>query len=81
MHCLMRFWRASPRDCHVRLHHNHSSWGGPLNSKIYTMQPPLVLSLRPVSRSVPALSNAVPLLAEGLSVSDAMGSEADLWGI
>ena len=53
------------------------SWGGSLHSEIYTMQPLLVLSLRPVSRSVPALSNAVPPLAEGLSVSDAMESEAD----
>ncbi len=42
---------------------------------------PAVLSLRPVSRSVPALSNVVLLLAAGLSASDAMENEADLWEI
>src|SRR6266516_2292086 len=45
----------------------------PRNSLIYTY-----VSLRPVSRSVPALSSAVLLLAAGLSASDAMENEADL---
>ena len=41
----------------------------------------LALSLRPLSRSLPALSSAVLPLEEELSASDAMENEADLWEI
>jgi hypothetical protein len=46
-----------------------------------TTSQPLALSLRPLSRSVPALPSVVLLLAAGLSASDAMENEADLWEI
>ncbi len=48
---------------------------------LYDTRQPLVLSLRPLSRSVPALSSAVLLLVAGLSASDARENEADLWEI
>ena len=48
---------------------------------LYDTRQPLVLSLRPVSRSLPALSSAVLPLAAGLSVWDVMENEVDLWEI
>jgi hypothetical protein len=44
-------------------------------------RPSLVFSLRPLSRSLPALSIAALPLAAGLSVWDAMENEVDLWEI
>ena len=41
----------------------------------------LVFSLQPLSRSLPAPPSAALPLEAGLSVSDAMENEVDLWGI
>lgn len=48
---------------------------------LYGTRQPLVLSLRPLSRSLPALSSAVLGFSAELSVSDAMENEVDLWEI
>ena len=57
------------------------TFGNAPTASIRGLPLPVVLSLRPVSSSVPALSNVVLLLSAGLSASDAMENEANLWEI